>query len=169
MQPEAILDTLDKDDASQIVRIWNEALKEEASGEGWHWRDHWLTERKLDDMLRNPNYDPEGSLVLRAGERVVGYARAVIKRVASYEEDNLPERPAYLEGFVVDRQWRGRGLGRQLLDRLESYALAQGSASSSRPAGIPPSRISISCPVRPDIASSSTGDTRTVRPKCDSD
>jgi ribosomal protein S18 acetylase RimI-like enzyme len=126
MRSEVIIEPFRKSDASQVVAMWNDALAEEDAGKEWHLRDHLLSEQRLEEMVRNPNYDARGSLVCRAQGRVVGYGRAVVKRVGSYEEENLEELPSYLEGLVVDRHWRRRGLGTRLLEKLEAYASAEG-------------------------------------------
>ncbi len=126
MQSDAIIEPFQPSDAPHVITLWNNALEEEPSGRGWYSRDHWLTETRLDNILRNPNYDPHGSLVCRVGERVVGYARAVIKRIPANETENLDECPAYFEGLVIAPAWRGRGLGKRLLAELRNYAKAGG-------------------------------------------
>jgi len=54
------------------------------------------------------------------GGRVVGWAHGAIRRLLVV--------PPHLElgGLVVDKLWRGRGIGKKLMDNIESWAVDQG-------------------------------------------
>jgi ribosomal protein S18 acetylase RimI-like enzyme len=66
--------------------------------------------------------------VAEADGGVVGFA-CVWGRVPPQEVDDDPADAAYVSDLVVLPAWRGRGLGRALLARVEAYAREQGVAS----------------------------------------
>jgi len=126
VQEECLIRPYGDSDGPSVVRIWNDALAEEAAGQEWYLRARRLSEEKLGRVVEHPNYEAEGALVCEQEGAVVAYGRAAIRRVPAHEGQDLEALPAYLEGFVVHSPWRRRGLGTRLLDELESYAAARG-------------------------------------------
>jgi len=114
------------EDAPGVVDLWNRTVQAEAGANDWYVEDNALSEARLARIAANPNFDPEGVFVHEEQRRIVGYGRAVVKSVPAYEGEPLAERPGYLEGLVVDRAFRRRGLGSELLERAESYVRSKG-------------------------------------------
>ncbi len=85
-----------------------------------------LSEQKLGRIGLNPSFNPAGAVVYERQGGVVGYVRAAVKTVPSYEGEPLAGMPAYLEGLVVGNSFRGQGIGTRLLGRAESFARARG-------------------------------------------
>lgn len=67
--------------------------------------------------------DPMEVLLAVEGNEVVGFAEVSIR---SHAEGCRPGRIAYLEGWFVVPDWRGRGVGRALLRAVEAWGRAQG-------------------------------------------
>ena len=116
-------------DAPGVVDLWNRTVRAEAGGNDWYVEENALSEARLKRIAANPNFDPEGTFVHEEQGRIAGYARAVVKTTPSYEGEPLAERPGYLEGLVVDRALRRRGLGSELLERAESYVRSKGKGT----------------------------------------
>ena len=63
--------------------------------------------------------------VVESGGQVVGFV-SVLGTCRSGAPDDYPEPFAYVDDLVVLPQYRGRGYGRALLRRAETYAAAHG-------------------------------------------
>ena len=66
--------------------------------------------------------------VAEAGGQVVGFV-SVLGTCRSDAPDDSPEPFAYVDDLVVLPQYRGRGYGRALLRRAETYAAAHGRST----------------------------------------
>ncbi|MCK4376360.1 MAG: GNAT family N-acetyltransferase [Candidatus Brocadiae bacterium] len=113
-----------KSDVPALVELWNSALRQEAGDKQWYLDSYLLSEAKLLWITGNSNFDPSAAFVWEQEGRIVGFAWGVVKKVPSYEGERLEDSPGYLEGFVVDRAFRSRGIGTQLVQKVESYARA---------------------------------------------
>ena len=74
----------------------------------------------LGSQLHDPN------VVVLAAERgtVIGYAYAALE---GYDYMSLRGPAAVLHDLIVDREYRGRGVGRQLLDATTAYLVSRGA------------------------------------------
>ncbi|NLW50925.1 MAG: GNAT family N-acetyltransferase [Candidatus Brocadiaceae bacterium] len=115
-----------KQDAPAVVTMWNDALMREAAGHEWYLAAHRLTVPALEQVAAHPNYRADGGLVCEVDGEVVAYGRAAVRHVPAFEGQDLSALPAYLEGFVVDERWRGRGIGGRILTQLEAFARSSG-------------------------------------------
>ncbi|MCS6950619.1 MAG: GNAT family N-acetyltransferase [bacterium] len=71
-------------------------------------------------VLIDPNFDPEGALVAMAEGQVVGFALGIARRLPL--EDAPPDGDrGYITLLAVHPHWQRRGIGSQLLQRVESY------------------------------------------------
>ncbi len=68
-------------------------------------------------VLEHPSFDPEGALLARAGEEVVGFVLVV----APEEGDT-----GYLSVVMVDPSAQGQGIGCALLERAEAFLIDRG-------------------------------------------
>jgi GNAT superfamily N-acetyltransferase len=98
------------DDAEQVAQLITE-LGYPTAGEA-------MTNR-LAMILTDPNY---ATFVADAGGRVVGVAGASLDRY--YEEDGLYARLVVL---VVSSRAQGRGIGSQLVEAVEHWAVSKGA------------------------------------------
>lgn len=76
-------------------------------------------------VLLDANFDPEGLRLAFEGDKLVGAAYAVRRKVAMVGDDLEPER-GWLPFFFVDPDVRGRGIGTQLLTDALNWLRAQG-------------------------------------------
>lgn len=118
--------TFRREDASEVARLWNTSLREDKANPRWYIEDNILTEDKLEKMISNPNFDCKGAFVAYDGQEMIGFGRGVVKKVKSYEDENLEDLPGYLEGLVVKPSFRRKGIGTQLLEHIEAYIEAEG-------------------------------------------
>jgi GNAT superfamily N-acetyltransferase len=65
-------------------------------------------------------------LVAEAGGEIAGYV-CVLARVECRERDEIEYDHALVADLVVREAWRGRGIGRALLDAAERYATDNGA------------------------------------------
>ena len=120
--------TFERADAGGVVSLWNAALRDKAD-QTWYLESMLLSEDRLENVTTDPNFDPAGAFVARDGSQIVGFGRGVVKRVPTYQGEELSGLPGYLEGLAVKPDFRGRGIGDQLLQRIESYVRAGGKES----------------------------------------
>ena len=79
--------------------------------------------REVAAFFAGDRLDPlEAFLAIEDGE-VAGFAEVSIR---SHAEGCRPGRIAYLEGWFVGQEWRGRGVGAALLRAVEDWGRAQG-------------------------------------------
>jgi aminoglycoside 6'-N-acetyltransferase I len=81
-------------------------------------------EREIAAFFCGSRRDPaEVILALDEAGRAIGIAEVSIR---TYAEGCVTDRVAYLEGWFVEEQNRGRGVGRMLVAAVEAWARAQG-------------------------------------------
>jgi len=88
------------------------------------WPDHAYTHAgEVDRFFAGTLEEPVAVLVATDGDRLIGLAELSIR---PYAEGCLTNRVGYLEGWYVESEHRGRGLGRSLLAASETWARGQG-------------------------------------------
>lgn len=84
--------------------------------------------RELDYYLGLIADEDVGLFVAEVGGRIVGFAHAVIREAPAIPIF-VPRRYAVVEGIGVTAEFRGRGIGRGLMDTVEAWARARGARS----------------------------------------
>ncbi|WP_205739837.1 GNAT family N-acetyltransferase [Georgenia sp. SYP-B2076] len=103
-------------DARAMAEAWTEGAPQDG-----------MTERRLRDLvLLDRNFDPDGLFVAQQGDRVVGSAYAVRRRVAHHGDD-LQAGTGWIPYFFVVPSARGTGLGRRLVEAAMAWLRAQGA------------------------------------------
>lgn len=99
---------LEKADVGEVVASWNECLMYDP-----------VTERRFTEVvLEDPNYEPDGTLVARDRDRVVGFLAAVAREgIAGKDGRGRPEEAhcGYLKGFFVRPEYPLEEAGERLL------------------------------------------------------
>jgi len=72
---------------------------------------------------RPPGAEPEAALVAEAGGELVGFAELSRR---PHAEGCLTSPVGFLEGWYVAPVWRGKGVGRALVEAAERWALSLG-------------------------------------------
>jgi len=121
--------TFRTEDMGSIVDLWTLCLQEHKSDNGWYVRELSLSEHRLTSITTDQNFDPEGAFVVLEDGQTIGFGLAVVKRVASHDEEDLESLSGYLEGLIVHPSYRNRGIGTQLLQHLEKHVRACGKSS----------------------------------------
>jgi GNAT superfamily N-acetyltransferase len=84
-------------------------------------------EERLKRLLSHPEYT---TIVAEASDQVVGLVGAYLGHALEFDP-----RYGRLTGLVVDDRWRGRGLGRALMDHIEWWLREQGASSVTLTSG----------------------------------
>lgn len=79
--------------------------------------------REIDQWYRGQRAEPAAVLVAEHDGDLVGFVELSIR---AYAEGCDSQNVAYLEGWYVAPDWRGRGLGRQLIEASENWGRQQG-------------------------------------------
>lgn len=88
------------------------------------WPDHSPTHlEEIDRFFAGTSNEPSAVLVAEENGNLVGLAELSIR---PYAEGCLTDRVGYLEGWYVQPQFRGQGVGRLLLLASETWAREQG-------------------------------------------
>jgi predicted acetyltransferase len=75
--------------------------------------------------LEDPLYEPCDRLIIKRGSRLVGHAH-VAQRVMRFQGESLPVSAVHR--LAVLPEFRGRGFGKRLLDKIDESLTAEGSA-----------------------------------------
>lgn len=90
------------------------------------WPDHVDTHAgEIDGFFAGTLEEPTAVLVVEKGSKLIGVAELSIR---PYAEGCLTSRVGYLEGWYVDVDSRGQGIGRTLLAAAEAWAREEGCA-----------------------------------------
>lgn len=92
------------EDEAGVVAVWNAAL----------WADPINPATWRAKVLLDPNFDPEGCLVVETDGHVRGFLLSMFRRVPFFEDGLQPDQ-AWITAFGVHPSWQGRGLGGVLL------------------------------------------------------
>ena len=99
-------------DLPEVIRLWNESVK-----------THEVVYRPItaeyfhEKFEMDPNYDPQYSFVAVEDGKVVGFINGVTKKVFLGGE-SAQNTPGFLTCVFVALDYRGRGIGRALVERL---------------------------------------------------
>lgn len=111
------LRTLKGSDTGEIVKLWNRNLPYRPMDE-----EEWAAV-----VLADENLDPELCLAVEEEGRLRGFAVGMTRRYPYLERGREEER-AWILALVVDKPFRGKGIGGCLLRRLEEAFDKRGAA-----------------------------------------
>jgi GNAT superfamily N-acetyltransferase len=115
-----------QNDVAGVVSLWNSVLEEYQQTDPWYVEETRISSDTLDRIVSHPNHDTDGVFLACEGSEIVGYARAAVKRVKAYEEEEIASQPGFLESLLVKPSCRRRGLGSQLFERAETFVKGEG-------------------------------------------
>jgi len=99
-------------DVVGVVDLWNECVRDGEVVYAPITPDSFHQKFELD-----PNYDPRFSLVAEEDGEVAGFVSGIAKKIFLDRETN-ENTPGYITCFFVRRAFRGRGIGRALIEAL---------------------------------------------------
>ncbi len=109
-------------DLPGIIDVWNEAV---AAKEVVYYP---LTETYFHEKFeKDPNYDPKFSFVAEEDGQIVGFINGVAKKVFLGGENN-ENTPGFLTCVFVKKAYRGKGVGKALVDTLGEAFKASGKS-----------------------------------------
>lgn len=109
-------------DLPGVINVWNQAV---ASKEVVYYP---LTDAYFHQKFESdPNYDPRFSFVAEEEGKIVGFISGVAKKVFLSGETN-ENTPGYLTCVFVDKEYRGRGIGKALVNALGEAFKASGKS-----------------------------------------
>ena len=111
----AVLTALCDEEIERTVALWNRVLTSDK-----------LTEARLRaQLLEDENYDPQLFLLAREGEKIIGFAAGIRRRVPYYERGLQPDT-GWLLAFGVAPEAQRHGVGSALLAELGQRFAAAG-------------------------------------------
>ncbi len=69
------------------------------------------------NLFNHVEFDPNGCFVVIDDEKVIGFISSFVRHV---EKEN-PSKPGYVSTFIVDKSYRCKGIGKELLTMAEKY------------------------------------------------
>ena len=107
----------------EVVSLWNDHLSRQTQYKP-------LTGAEFEArFLKDPNFSYDGTFIAVEGGKVIGFANGIVKR-EFLPGENHENTPGYLTMVVVDTDFRGKGCGSALLQKLEEYFRARGKKNS---------------------------------------
>ncbi len=116
METAVHIDAYRNGDEAAILSVWRLALAADAIDEATF----------AQKCLADPNYEREGMLVARQGDRVVGFVLAVVRRIPIGPGSGLDPETAWITAFGVTPDARRQGVARRLFDAAEAFIRSRG-------------------------------------------
>lgn len=110
------IDTYRNGDEGAILDIWRQVLAPDTVDEATF----------AQKVLADPNYERQGLLVARQGDRAVGFALAVVRRMPIGPESDLDPDSAWITAFGVLPEARRHGVAGRLFDAAEAFVAERG-------------------------------------------
>lgn len=115
----------EKDDLEALHRLYDEIHQQHVDALPWMFQmpdPHVKHNEQILDQIKNR----EGVLLVAETEgQVIGLAEATIKRVPDRADMN-PHAYAHVDTLVIGSEWRGRGVGRRLMEQVHRWARVVG-------------------------------------------
>jgi len=105
---------------TDCVNLWNEVVNAKK------FYKPFTEEEFVIKFLKNENFRPEGFFVVYDGKKLVGISLGVVKK-ADLENENAP---GYVTFVLVKETYRRKGLGTQLVEKVEGFLKELGRKSS---------------------------------------
>lgn len=103
-------------DEDAIIALWNESLPQDAISLNFF----------RNRVLLDPNFQPEGALcALDQSGNIIGFILALFRKTPLEGTDLEPDN-GWITVFFVKPEYRGRGVGTQLLERAERFLAENG-------------------------------------------
>jgi ribosomal protein S18 acetylase RimI-like enzyme len=126
---EVTIAPMNRTEIPQVADLWNDAVR--AQGEGYD--RHIQSKERLEKIVDDQNYLPEGALTAKQGNELIGFALGYVQTVDYLGEGGVDKIPARLAGIAVrPDKWR-QGIGRSLLAFLENVLAEKGKKEISFP------------------------------------
>jgi ribosomal protein S18 acetylase RimI-like enzyme len=97
-----------------VVKLWNECCQGDMPYK------KFTKESFEEKFLKNVNFDYDGTFVGVRENKVIGFANGICKK-EFLNGENSENTPGYLTIIIVDKKYRNKGYGSELLKRLEMY------------------------------------------------
>lgn len=102
-----------------VIEIWNKSCENEMPYKPFTKESFQKT------FLANPEFDYKGTFVALENDKVIGFANGIFPRKLMPGE-SAENAPGYVTFVIVDQQFRGKGIGAQLLSRVEKFFMDSG-------------------------------------------
>ncbi|CAM3676952.1 GNAT family N-acetyltransferase [Erysipelothrix urinaevulpis] len=107
-------------DLEGIMTLWNDELIHDAISK----------ERFIDEIITDPNFDPNLFLVAAKNELLLGFVYGV-KRKVPYLTRGLEETRSWIMCMAVDKMYQNQGIGTALVKTLEKKFVSMGSTQTT--------------------------------------
>lgn len=115
MNPSFSIRTMQGHDVRSIVALWNTCLPRDPINAG----------RFINTFLVDVNYDPvsgEGCCVATANNQIIGFIRAIIRRVPN-DGLGFEENDGWIPVLFVDPNYQRQSVGTALLQKAEDFLI----------------------------------------------
>lgn len=122
---------LQKCHIADVVSLWNRAVDVWGKDRTWS-RDikqYILTDGRLLGIMDSEKFLPAGAVVAQELGKLVGFAYGYVDPSPGYKKDNLRAAPGRLAGFAVHPDHWRKGIGRMLLQAVETVLRQEGETT----------------------------------------
>lgn len=103
----------------EVIQLWNESCKDEMPYKSF------TREGFIKKFMENPNFSYKGTFVGIIDGRVMGFANGLFRKefLPGQTHENTP---GYLTFILIDKGYRNKGYGTDLLKAVEDYFISNG-------------------------------------------
>lgn len=117
---------LQRSHLEEVVSLWNNAIEVQRQG----YQTYTISCQRLMNIMEDENFLPSGALVAVSKDRLVGFALGYVQKADFRGEGDLEAKPGWLAGLAVRPDCWRQGVGRALLEALESALQKAGKSAA---------------------------------------
>lgn len=116
--------TLRLEQVAEVADVWEQSIRAEEP----HCAQPELSVKRLEAITRDPNFLPSGAVVATDSGVLIGLAIGYVQTIDFHGEGNVEAKPGRLAGITVKPSHQRKGIGRRLLEAVETSLAEAGKA-----------------------------------------